>query len=509
MKNLKPESILMAQETAENYDAADEKVRHDTRFFGQPMGLATLFGLEMWERFSYLGFQAILVLFFADAVANGGLGYDKSTASSVVAAYGTLLYLLTVAGGWLADRMFGTYRSVLYGAIIIACGHYAMALPFQASTWIGLGLIIIGTGLLKPNVSTMVGKLYRTNDERRDAGFAIYYTGINIGAFFGQFVVGWLGQSVNWHLGFSAAAVGMTLGIIQYVLTRKNLAGRRQGAPARMAPDVRRRAWTRLGLGTAAVVIIGVVLALTDVLTLGIGVDVISIASMIAPVLFFAVMFRSPLVSTDERRRLKPYIVLFLGSVIFNLILFQSGNVLNFLALDHAQNMLFGWQFPTTWYASFMPVIEVLSGPLIAALWLKLGHRQPHSSQKVAYGVILGGLSFVLLIFGTLGREGDWRMAAGWLIGVYLLIGVGDVLLETAGLSATTKLAPKAFASQTMALWFLSLALAQGIQAQVVKFYDRIDTPVYFGVIGIFAVGFGVLMLIIQPWMRRLMHPVI
>lgn len=266
----------------------------DHAFFGQPRGLMTLSGLEVWERFSFLGMQAILVLFFADAVANGGMDMDPGTAASVSAAYGTLVYLVSVAGGWLADRILGSYRAVLYGGILIACGHYSMAVPTDAMTWVGLGLISAGTGLLKPNVASMVGKLYRTDDERRDAGFALYYMGINIGAFAGPLITGWLGEHVSWHWGFSAAAVGMTLGLIQYVAGRRHLAGRKHAAEFALAPDAMRRA-VRLIIGGAVVVaVVATALALAGWLTMDRFVDVLTVISVIAPIVYFVVMFRSP-----------------------------------------------------------------------------------------------------------------------------------------------------------------------------------------------------------------------
>ncbi|PRH78235.1 MFS transporter, partial [Streptomyces solincola] len=283
----------------------------DRAFFGQPRGLLTLSGLEVWERFSFLGMQAILVLYFADSVANDGLGMDPATAASVSAAYGTLVYLVSVAGGWLADRILGSYRSVLWGGVLIACGHYAMAVPTAGMTWTGLGLISAGTGLLKPNVATMVGKLYRTDDDRRDAGFALYYMGINIGAFLGPLITGWLGENEGWHWGFSAAAFGMTLGLIQYVAGRRHLAGRKHSAEFALAPDAMRRAVLLIVGGLVAVAALGGLLAGVGWLTMDRFVDALTLISVIAPVVYFAVMFRSPRVTPAERGRLRPYVVLF------------------------------------------------------------------------------------------------------------------------------------------------------------------------------------------------------
>ncbi|WP_327263913.1 peptide MFS transporter [Streptomyces sp. NBC_01232] len=481
----------------------------DRAFLGHPRGLATLSGLEVWERFSFLGMQAILVLYFADTVANGGLGMDPGTAASVSAAYGTMVYLVSVAGGWLADRILGSYRAVLWGGILIACGHYAMAVPTAAMTWAGLGLISAGTGLLKPNVASMVGKLYRTDDDRRDAGFALYYMAINIGAFAGPLITGWLGEHEGWHWGFSAAAIGMTAGLVQYVLGRRHLAGRKHSAEYALAPDAMRRAVWRITGGCLALAALATLLAGTGLLTMDRFVDLLTLVSVIAPVVYFAVMFRSPRVTREERGRLRPYVVLFLASVAFNFILFQAYSTMMLLASTNAESTILGFDFPSSWYASALGAFEVALAPVVAAVWARMGHRQPHASNKIAIGVILGGLSFLLMVIPTSGHSGDtYRMAAWWIVGSYLLLGLGDVLLETSGMSATSKLAPKAFGSQTMALWFLSLALANGIQAQVVKAYGQVSNPVYFGLNGAVAVAVGLIVMAMAPWLRRTMHPV-
>ncbi|MFH8731921.1 MULTISPECIES: peptide MFS transporter [unclassified Streptomyces] len=481
----------------------------DHAFFGQPRGLLTLSGLEVWERFSFLGMQAILVLYFADTVAHGGLGMSAGTAASVSAAYGTLVYLVSVGGGWLADRILGSYRAVLYGGILIACGHYAMAVPTAAMTWVGLGLISAGTGLVKPNVATMVGKLYRTDDERRDAGFALYYMGINIGAFAGPLVTGWLGDHKGWHWGFSAAAIGMTFGLIQYVAGRRHLAGRKHAAEYALPPEGMRRAVRMMIAGAVVVAVLAVILVWAGWLTMDRFVDVLTVISVIAPVVYFAVMFRSPRVSAEERGRLKPYVVLFLASVVFNFILFQAYSTMILLASTNARTEILGFHFPASWYASALGAFEVALAPVVAGLWARMGPRQPHASNKIAFGVILGGLSFLLMVIPTSGHSGDtYKMAAWWIVGSYLLLGLGDILLETSGMSATTKLAPKAFSSQTMSLWFLSLALANGIQAQTVKLYGEVSNPAYFGVNGAIAVVIGLAVIALAPWLRRTMHPV-
>lgn len=385
-----------------------------------------------------------------------------------------------------------------------------MAVPTAGMTWVGLGLISAGTGLLKPNVATMVGKLYRTDDDRRDAGFALYYMAINIGAFAGPLITGWLADHKGYHWGFSAAALGMTLGLIQYVVEPPSPGrSRKHSAEFALAPEAMRRAVRLMIGGTVVVAVVATGLALAGWLTMDRFVDVLTVISVIAPVVYFWVMFTSPRVTAEERGRLKPYIVLFLASVVFNFILFQAYSTMILLASTNARTTILGFDFPASWYASALGAFEVALAPVVAAVWARMGHKQPHASNKIAFGVILGGLSFLLMVLPTSGHADDtYQMAAWWIVGSYLLLGLGDVLLETSGMSATSKLAPKAFSSQTMSLWFLSLALANGIQAQTVKLYDEVSKPVYFGVNGAVAVAVGLVVIALAPWLRRTMHPV-
>jgi len=495
--------------TTEDARPAGPAVDPDDRaFFGHPRGLSTLFGLEVWERFSFLGMQAILVLFFTATVADDGLGMEAGQAASIAAGYGTMVYLVSVGGGWIADRVLGSYRAVLWGGILIACGHYTMAIPAELSTWLGLVLISLGTGLLKPNVSTLVGKLYSTTDERRDAGFALYYMGINVGAFFGPLVTGWLGADVGWHWGFSAAAIGMTAGVIQYVVGRRHIPGHGRGPEAPLPPAVMRRTLWILGGVAAGVVILAVGLALVGRLSIAGVVDALTVVAMAAPIVYFTVMFRSPRVTGEERGRLRPFLVLWFASVAFNFVLFQAYSVLILLADQHVERTIFGWQAPAAWFSSFLGGVEVLVAPVVAALWTWLGPRQPHASKKIAIGALLGGLSYLVLVPAVTGQSGDWKIAVWWLLASLLLLGLGDVLLQTTGLSATTKLAPAAFSSQAMAVWFLSIALANGIQAQTVRFYGEIPDGLYFTLNGAVAVLVAVVVLVLSPWMRRTMHPV-
>lgn len=369
-------------------------------------------------------------------------------------------------------------------------------------------LISLGTGLLKPNVSTLVGKLYATADERRDAGFALYYMGINLGAFFGPLVTGWLGAEVGWHWGFSAAAIGMTAGLIQYVVGRRGIPGYGRAAEAPLPPDAVRRTRRMLVGVTALVVVVLVVLGLLGRLSVAGVVDALTVVAMAAPIVYFTVMFRSPRVTGEERGRLRPFLVLWTASVAFNFVLFQAYSVLILLAQDHVDRTIFGWEVPSSWFSSYLGAAEVLVAPMVAALWTWLGPRQPHASKKVAIGALLGGLSYWILVPAVSGQSGDWRIAIWWMLVSLLLLGLGDVLLQTTGLSATTKLAPAAFSSQSMAVWFLSIALANGIQAQTVRFYGVVPDGVYFAVNGAVAVAAAVVVLALSRWMKRTMHPV-
>ncbi|MDY5158112.1 peptide MFS transporter [Actinotignum timonense] len=489
----------------------DRRARATRSFMGQPTGLYSLFGLELWERFSYLGFQAILVLYFTDAIASGGLGYAEDVGSSIVAAYGALVYLLSIAGAWIADRISGTYRTVLWGGIVIAAGHIAMGIPTEFFTWVGLGLIVVGTGLLKPNVSTMVGELYAPGDSRRDAGFSIYYAGINIGAFLGPLVAGFLGQRVHWHAGFASAAVGMILGLIAYVATGKNLSGRAKAHRIRASFVADRSFWMLVGL-VGGVVAVATLFATFSSATLSDVVNGISVITWIVPVFFFLWMYRSPKVTPVERRNLIPYALLLIALILYNLLYFQTGNTLNLVALNATDNTIGSLSYPSSYYISLTAIVEIIMGPVLAWIWLKMGKRQPHVAAKVGLGAVLGGIAFVIVaLAGILTPRGALLMPL-WLVGCYIFLGLGDLVLQTSGMSATTKLAPRAFASQTMALWFTAMACAQGIQAQVVKFFDyenmAASIPAYFGVQGAVVIGYGVLLMALTPWMRSRMKVV-
>lgn len=482
----------------------DEQSGGDDRwFFGHPRGLVTLFSVEMWERFSWYALQALLVLHLSDTAAHGGLGLGQGTASSLVSAYGTLVYLLSVLGGWFADRLLGGRRSVLVGGTAIACGHYAMAIPTAWSTWAGLLLIIIGTGFLKPNCANVVGKLYAPEDVRRDAGFSLYYMGINTGALLGQIIGGWLGQGWGYHWGFSCAAVGMTVGLVQYVLGKRHLPAAADVPDAPLAAGQGTRVARRAGAAAAVVLLVVGVLAVTGGLTFRLFIDTVTVVSIAVPVVYFVVMFSSPRTERAEKRALIAYIPLFLAAAVFYVIYNQFASVLSLFAADRTDSTLFGRHFPSSWFFAVNPGAGLLIAPVLAALWTRMGRRQPGTPLKFGAALVLVGASFLLIPL-ALALSSGHRVAAFWLILVYLLQTVAELLLAPIGMALTSRLAPRAFHGQTLAVWFCAPAMGAGVGAQLVDSYGRVSDLMYFGTTGAVAIGFGLCVAALTPWIRSL-----
>ncbi|MBP2472971.1 POT family proton-dependent oligopeptide transporter [Crossiella equi] len=478
-------------------------------FFGHPSGLATLFFTEAWERFSYYGMRVLLVLFLSSAVVEGGLGLDKGLSSSIVSVYGSLIYMSGLVGGWVADRLFGAQRSVLYGAAIIMLGHIAMAIPLGGGpVFVGMFLVIAGTSLLKPNISTAVGGLYEKGDTRRDAGFSIFYMGINLGSFAGITIAGWLGQKINWHLGFGAAAVGMAIGLVVYIAFRKNLGAQTAVAPNPLSDDEKAKVYTRIGLGVAALVVVLAVLYATDLLSANLLINSVTILSIALPVWYFTLMLRSPLTDADEKSRVRAYIPLFIAATLFWMIFEQAANVLALYAEERTRNTVFGWEFPSSWFQSVNPVFVLLFAPIVATVWVKLGRRQPSTARKFAVAMVLIGVSFLLLVLAANAGDELGKVSPLWLLAVYGVQTIGELLLSPVGLSATSKVAPKAFTSQMMALWFLSSAAGLGIAAQLVPLYGVWSDEAYFGMFGGAAVLFAVLLWVGSNKIRTAMRGV-
>jgi POT family proton-dependent oligopeptide transporter len=492
-------------------DASSDVGSRDTRFFGHPLGLSTLFFTEMWERFSYYGMRALLILFMTAAPAAGGLGFDAVTAGAVYGLYTSMVYMTTLPGGWIADRLIGPQNAVLYGGILIACGHFSMAIPTLTSFYVGLALIVIGTGLLKGNVSVIVGRLYDLDDERRDAGYSIYYMGINTGAFIAPLICGYLGQRVDWHMGFGSAGVGMTIGLIQYVLGRKHLgnAGRfpAQAASPEAGVQQRRQVIFWISISTAVIVLGGlaIYMGLLPITPTQLA-DAAGYFLLGLTVAFFGWLFLSPGWTPRERKQLYVVAVLFLAAALFWSEFEQAGSTLNLFADRDTLNTIFGWDFPSSYYQSLNSLFLIALAPVFAWWWIRLGraHREPSSPAKFAIGLVLVGAGFAVLAAGAIFAEQGVKVSPMWLTVVYLLHTCGELALSPVGLSAMSKLAPVRIGGLIMGVWFLASSVGNYIGGRLAGFYESMTLPSLFGVVAGFGIGAGVLLLLFSPSLGRL-----
>ena len=368
-------------------------------FFGHPKGLFTLFFTEFWERFSYYGMRAILVYYMYYEVSNGGLGLDKTVALSIVSIYGSLVYMSGIIGGWLADRVFGTSKAIFYGGIFIMLGHIALAIPGNITLFfVSMILIVIGTGLLKPNVSSVVGDIYPENDNRRDAGFSIFYMGINLGAFISPLIVGSL-MKTSFHLGFGVAAVGMFFGLLIFVLTKKKslgLAGTQVANP--LQPSEKKRVFSIFAIVAVAIGILVAIAIPQGWLTFESFILIVGILGFLIPTVYFVVMYRSPKTNDVERSRIIAFIPLFLASVVFWAIAEQGSTILAVYADTRTNLNIFGYQISPAFFQSFNPLFIITMAPVFAWLWMKLGDRQPNIPQKFSLGLLFAGLSFIVIL---------------------------------------------------------------------------------------------------------------
>ena len=471
-------------------------------FFGHPKGLFTLFFTEFWERFSYYGMRAILVYYMYYEVSKGGLGLDQTLALSIMSIYGSLVYMSGIIGGWLADRVFGTSRSVFYGGVLIMLGHIALAIPGSVALFfVSMVLIVLGTGLLKPNVSSIVGDIYSPEDGRRDSGFSIFYMGINLGAFISPLIVGSkVIMETSFHLGFGIAAVGMFLGLIVFMVTKKKslgLAGTYVANP--LSPSEKKKVYTIFGI---AIVIIAILVAIsipTGLLTFDSFIALVGILGILIPTCYFIVMYRSPKTNEVERSRLVAYIPLFIASVMFWAIQEQGATILANYADTRTKLEFAGITISPAWFQSLNPLFIITLAPLFAWIWLKLGDRQPTIPKKFSFGILLAGVSFLVILLPAYFGGPDSLVNPLWLVLSYFICVLGELCLSPVGLSATTKLAPAAFSAQTMSLWFLSNSAAQAINAQLVKFYTPETEMAYFGTIGGIAIVLSIILFALSP----------
>lgn len=490
------------------------------QIFGHPRGLMTLFFTEMWERLSYYGMRALLVLFMTDQVMNGGMGLTDRSATAIYGIYTAAVYVVALPGGWMADRLLGAQKAVFIGGIIIMSGHFVLAIPSTQAFFLGLILVIAGTGLLKPNVSAVVGELYPQGDPRRDAGFSLFYMGINTGAFLGPLICGGLGQSerFGWHWGFAAAGVGMLIGLVQFWLTKHHLgpAGLHPSSSGDIAIDARNRktGWILTTIGVAAIAVL-VAVGLTG----GLKLDPVQVSEQSTyvivgmAVVFFAYVLLLGKLTSVEKKRTIALIVLLMGCAMFWSGFEQSGSSLNFFA-DRYTQLDFSWfSIPSTWFQSVNSVFIIMFAPVFAWLWVALAKRnlQPSTPAKFGFGLLLLAGGFLVMVgAATIVADGDKAMPT-WLIMTYLLHTFGELALSPVGLSVTTKLAPRRFVGQMMGMWFLASALGNLIAGQIAGEFDAENVaafPDQYMSIVMTAGGAGLILLLLTKPMKKLMSGV-
>ncbi len=460
----------------------------------------------MWERFSYYGMRALLVLFMTDMVASGGLGLTDVTATAIYGLYTFAVYAVALPGGWIADRLTGQRQAVLWGGIIIAAGHFTLAIPTLTGFYGGLILIVLGTGLLKPNVSAIVADLYPEGGARRDAGFSVFYMGINVGALAGPLICGYLGENVDWHLGFGAAGVGMALGVAQYVYGWCYLG---DAGSLRAGPEARAKAWRTFVMGvgvTVALCIALVVAQATGLLTfsfLGVAQGTGLIITIVV-ILYFGYIFTLGGLSADERKRVAVIPLLFLSAAVFWSGFEQAGSSMNLFAERLTDRMVFAWELPATWLQSVNPLFIIIFAPLAGALWVRLGSRNPSISAKFSYGLLQLGLGFFVLAWASTFTTDGGLVSPMWLVVTYFFHTTGELCLSPVGLSAITKLSPKRFVGQMMGIWFMAAALGNLLAGLVAGLIESLPLPQLFGTVGLIVVAMGVLVWIVSGPVGRL-----
>ncbi len=467
---------------------------------GHPFGLVNLFNVELWERFSFYGMLTILGYYLYFSLEQGGLAMPQATATGIVGAYGGLVYLSTVLGGWLADRLVGMERMVFYGGVVVMAGHIALAvLPGLVGVGVGLVLVALGSGALKANASSLLGALYDKGDPRCDGGFTLFYLGINLGAFIGPLVTGLLQTRAGFHYGFGAAAIGMALGLAQYVAFRRNL-----GEHGRSAPNpLPRSAYPLVGAVAAGVPVVVALVLLSGVLTLAMLAYVTTGVIAVAAIAYFALMLTSAMVTAPERGRVRAFIPLFLANAAFWTLFQQIFTVLAVYSDERMDWRIFGWTAPSSWIGSAEPVWIILLSPVFAALWTRWGTGAPSTPMKFALGVIGMGAAFLLFLpfAGDSGRTTP-ALAVLFILAVFA---VSELLLSPIGLSVTTKLAPEAFRAQMMALYFFSVGLGTSMSGVLAGFYDASREVAYFGLCGVATILVGLVMVALSPWVRARM----
>ncbi|MFI5252565.1 MAG: peptide MFS transporter [Bacteroidota bacterium] len=485
--------------------------QYSRSFFGHPRGLATLFFTELWERFTYYGMRALLILFMTADVEHGGLQFDVVKAGAIYGLFTSMVYMTSLPGGWIADKFLGQRKAVLVGGIIIAAGSFILIIHSVIAFYLGLTVIVIGTGLLKPNASSIVGQLYDEKDNRRDAGFSIFYMGINLGAMIAPLICGYLGQRIDWHFGFGAAGVGMTFGIIQYVLGWKYL-GDAGLHPAKAAtPEIHQKHKRTFWLGTfitIGVICAGYLLESSGIVDLSLQtiIRIIGVGIIVLPVIFFTMFFMEKGWEPVERRRIAVIAILFLFTALFWGAFEQAGSTLNLFADRFTDTSVLGFKFPSSWFQSVNATLIIIFAPVFAWIWIKLGKKEPSSPAKFSLGLFFVSFGYLLLVPAALiVVNQSIKVAPFWLVGVYMFHTFGELSLSPVGLSMVTKLAPPRILGQMMGIWFMTISIGNFVGGQVAGLFESLPLPQLFGTVFATTAGAGLLLAIFIKPIRKLM----
>jgi POT family proton-dependent oligopeptide transporter len=491
----------------------------DKNFLGHPRGLATLFMTEFFERFTYYGMRALLVLFLVAATdeANPGFGVDRETAGAIYGLYTGAVFLFSLPGGWIADRLIGQRRAVYWGGIIIAIGNFLLAVPGgPAVFYLGLATIVIGVGLLKPNISAIVGALYEGQPgARRDAGFSIFYMGINLGALIAPFIAGTIGESWNWRAGFGVAGAAMLIGVLQYRMTEHYL-GNAGLAPANVSDEERSRGWRNVAIGGALVALLTALLYTGTIPVTITGLAQIFAGGMVAVgFVFFAGVLVFGGLDADEKKRVLLIALFFLCAALFWAGFEQAATTFNLFAQDFTDRSWLGGMFadgehPAAWYQSANPIFVVIFAPVFAWMWVALGRRNldPSSPAKFGLALVLVGVGFLVMMWAAqLVVASDSKVAPTWLLLTYLLHTFGELCLSPVGLSNVTKLSPKRYVGQMMGTWFLGAAVGNALAGLIgghVGSGEAAAMPAQFLQMCFIAGGAGLVLILGSPWLKKL-----
>src|SRR5579862_4271974 len=483
----------------------------DRSFFGHPRGLSTLFMTEMWERFSYYGMRALLIYYLTSTAARGGLGFSDSKAGAVYGLYTAMVYLMCLGGGWIADLFIGQRRAVLYGGVLIAAGEFCLMAPSISVFYLGLVLLMAGTGFLKGNVSTIVGQLYTREDPRRDSGFSIFYMGINIGAFLSPIFCGYVGEHFSWRLGFGLCGLGMLAGLVQYVLTSRFL-GDAGLYPVPADRSKKRTAILAMGAGLGTLLLIallgatGVIDLNANLISDGLGWCLLGISAIVfAWLIFFGDW------TIEERKRSAAILVLFVASAVFWAAFEQAGSSLSLFAERNTNRHVPGFiasilrqdVFPASWYQFVQPIFVVLLAPVFAWLWLRMRNHEPSSPAKFSVGLLFGGAAFAIMVPAAIIATGGKMAGPQWLVLCYFLQTIGELCLSPVGLSAMTKLAPQRAAGFMMGIWFLSISIGNWLAGEAASLYSSMPLTELFGSVAVFSiVAAFALLLLVKPTVK-------